>query len=421
MGLLELSSEIQLCIYGSLRNIDDALHFARTCRYMQLLFQVHRRPILRSIIVSQLDTLQKFQLLNIYEWNAEHHKYDVPLTRSENWVSTFAAKFYNNGQSPSKNSRPRFPSGRQINFCVNEGLTDEALWAIVTRWHAMKVLFNLYCNREVRTYYLRSPLSYEETGDSEWAKALAAELSLLRPSNNDSIYVRKLESSVKRRAYERFYRSLCGHWQMVNMICKAKVAFYETSSTRNRHFDGLWERWWDDPGRDLGEKVDTLEVVDFVWGFLGRKIFPDPGGLPVWLEWDGPERFLDERESALRNWHFFIVWVTQYVRPPHIIELLFCKWELISTKGREGARYLQNLGFLDLQEGHCEYDDEHTPPEAFFEISCLELDGIARLACGHLDDEGKWYNWSDKLKGQVLFRQDDRVIQCLMKEEKKVL
>jgi hypothetical protein len=58
----------------------------------------------------------------------------------------------------------------------------------------------------------------------------------------------------------------------------------------------------DHPARGFREKFKTIEVIDFVWGFLGRKTFGNPHRLANWLSGeDAEEAFLDDQESIHGN------------------------------------------------------------------------------------------------------------------------
>jgi hypothetical protein len=48
----------------------------------------------------------------------------------------------------------------------------------------------------------------------------------------------------------------------------------------------VWDLWIDNHKRPLQEKIDIVEVVDFVWNFLGRKIF-SISSISDWLDGEG--------------------------------------------------------------------------------------------------------------------------------------
>lgn len=49
--LLNFPSELQVSIFGSCEDLDDALHFSHACRDLRGVFQTHRRIIEKEIIV----------------------------------------------------------------------------------------------------------------------------------------------------------------------------------------------------------------------------------------------------------------------------------------------------------------------------------------------------------------------------------
>lgn len=125
----------------------------------------------------------------------------------------------------------------------------------------MKTLFDLYCDSTIRPYYLRSPLP-DKSGTNEgcrWDMTLAYEIPLPPFSCHD---INSLEFATKHRAYERFYRALCSHWAMVNELWLARISRYPTSAIRNSAFETIWTYWLDHPARNLGQKVETIEVVE---------------------------------------------------------------------------------------------------------------------------------------------------------------
>ncbi|KAF5016744.1 hypothetical protein F66182_11469 [Fusarium sp. NRRL 66182] len=280
----------------------------------------------------------------------------------------------------------------------------------------MKVLFHLYCDASVQPFYLRSlfPHSAGLGAPAEWEVALAYETSIPSPSYRDTD---SLVPSVKYTAYERFYRSLCSHWLTVRELWLARVSRYPTSTIRNDAFDKVWEKWMDHPTRGFREKFEMIEVTDFVWGYLGRKIFGDPHRLADWLSGENARRdFLDDAESIHGNWLFFVRFVAQYLQPPHIIELLNASWNPRSEPLWKG-QYLHSLGAFDgMVEGHPEIEDADSSPESFFHLSLLEADGMDRIVSGESDDsesddsyeyENHWESyrhshWIEHWRGQLL-------------------
>jgi hypothetical protein len=166
----------------------------------------------------------------------------------------------------------------------------------------------------------------------------------------------------------------------------------------------------DHPARGFREKFEMIEVVDFVWGYLGRKIFGDLYRLADWLSGENAEEaFLDDRESIHGNWLFFVGSVAQYLQPPHIIELLNASWNPRSKSLLKG-QYLHSLGaFDDVLEGLPEIEDGVGSPESFFPLGQLEVDGMGRFVSGESDGsyENHWESyrqchWVKHWRGQIL-------------------
>lgn len=63
---------------------------------------------------------------------------------------------------------------------------------------------------------------------------------------------------------------------------------YPISKSQCDAFDELRTKWEDHYSRrSIEEKVEVVEVTDFVWDFLVRKLFGDPARLSPWRKDDG--------------------------------------------------------------------------------------------------------------------------------------
>lgn len=163
--LLDLPPELFIIIFFVLDNIDDALHLTRTCRFVNALFDApgRRLSILTRVIVSILIQNMVYPgewdlWLIIIQQNGDHHKYDLQLHASENYCADFRNKHYNDHRMPEDSERPFFPAkffDRGFGSLYTR-LGADTVWSIVCRWHAMKALFQLYCDSNIRPSYLRS-------------------------------------------------------------------------------------------------------------------------------------------------------------------------------------------------------------------------------------------------------------------------
>lgn len=110
-----------------------------------------------------------------------------------------------------------------------------------------------------------------------------------------------MTSKQKQAAYRRFYKALVTHWVAIEHLSIARAVAYPTAKERNLHMKWVHELWRNNRDRPLQDKLDIVEVADFVWEFLARKVFDTTHlGVPF-------------HESRLRK---------LYLRPPHLIEAL---------------------------------------------------------------------------------------------------
>lgn len=215
----------------------------------------------------------------------------------------------------------------------------------------------------------------------------------------------------------------------VESLCLAKVADFKTTSQRNRHFQGVWEIWTNNPDRTLLEKLEVLEVTDFVWDFFGRQIFQ---GIDAPLKWltGGSENLLsyytDEQYTEQENWLHFICDVAQYLRPPHVVELLLTVWDTRGTGGINGPIYLHELGLSHT--GAVQQADEINQTEDLFPLAALEEDVVNELTaskslvaksrefCQLRWDQYRCERWVYESRTKILFREEtpEQILESIM-------
>jgi hypothetical protein len=139
----------------------------------------------------------------------------------------------------------------------------------------MKALFQLYCDSNIRPSYLRSIFWQAAPEDQtiRWQKAVDYEVSLPTPYGKECKTLRSMAIADKMAAYARFYRSVCSHWLCVNITWAAGISRHADSKACKNTFGLIKLLWCDDLERSLQEKIEAIEVTDFVWGFLARKVF----------------------------------------------------------------------------------------------------------------------------------------------------
>lgn len=233
------------------------------------------------------------------------------------------------------------------------------VWSIVCRWQGLHLLYQLYCHPPLRTLYFRSrPPDWLGSDSSEEECNLTETDHLVEPivtaQGDVSLDVGAVCPGQNRRSYQRFYQALTAQWLAVEMLWLARISVYDTPSDQHRYFVQVWKIWGDNRSRTLQEKLDVLEIFDFVWSFLGRKSFES-----IAREWDrltGEYTRFEDGGDDFRSAHQpgCMRAVTQYLRPPNIIELFLCSTRRPSHSWSiKRLQYLRTLGFFDEKNGIC--------------------------------------------------------------------
>ncbi|PLN78697.1 hypothetical protein BDW42DRAFT_139765 [Aspergillus taichungensis] len=411
--LLNLPTEILTSIYHSINNIDDVLHLARTCRQMHAIFAAPRArvEIFRSVIK-----------------NTPHHQTDHQISYLQDLHSTLQTLYSNPTIGFLRPSDKIFTHVDSL-LDSTKPIPDAFVWDTVARWHGMKVLFfNLYLDKSIHESYTHStPPRAQFKESNRYRDKLAAEAPLAPPAGVaiDSAEMIPAQQQGLWRAYERFYHALTLHWAAVETLSLARAASYTTSAERNARFERIWTQWTDTgSARSLSTKVDVLEVVEFVWGYLGRKVFQEEDVIVKWVGGTGAiEEFYDEEEPVGTNWLYFVRSMMRYLRPGHVLELLLrVVWrgegEDVGGEEIDRVEYLRRVGFFDESAGVVEREDEgEEDPDTVFNIGGLQEDvavGLEAWAEAHgvdVDTEARWEVYRDKLwgremRGRVLLREE---------------
>lgn len=290
-------------------------------------------------------------------------------------------------------------------------LNPDTVWSIVTRWHALKVLFDLYCDSTIRPSYLES-VFWQTTDQLEslslnfddYGKRLPA------PSGKNCSTIQFTTTADKMAAYARFYRSVCSHWLHVNMAWTAGVSRHADFLACEDAFGNIKVLWLDDYERSsLQEKTEAIEVTDFVWGFLALKLFARPTEPGSFAECLRPNEFSNEPilwdlPGYTSPYTRLVRLATFYLPPPHIIELLLDMWTpksipqfshpADSCRVNKGL-YLHGLGFFDKKQGILEDSIHEVPVCSWFSteiLTMMEWWGMDRLL-------GDWDEFKDPFPG----------------------
>ncbi|OJJ30835.1 hypothetical protein ASPWEDRAFT_175939 [Aspergillus wentii DTO 134E9] len=382
-SLQDLPPELILWVFRSLGNIDDALHLGFSCKRLYGIFDdpANQNDIMKSIIQ-----------------RPGHHKYDLQLDCLDQFYTDRAKDYVHTAQL----SNARCPDAKIIETMQSPSKhlfsSRNVVSGIVRRWHAMKVLFNLYCNSSVRNSYLESYIPYPGRDPESGQDGMPSKNDPLAPPSGDICDdFKKLTPEQKNRTYERFYKVLTAHWVAVEFAWLSKIRIYKDFAERDRFHDEVTEMW---------------TLVEFVWVFLARKIFHSPS--PV-LEWfDSPQNPFPFQPPfvpggcQLEGWlgnilgdmelnrvpeiladPMWIRWlsdnfveeVAEYLRPTHIIELLFLfTWHPQKPWKDSRFEYLRKLGFADGLYGRTLGEDHPYRREARFSIDLLDYAVVPDLA-----------------------------------------
>ncbi|KAL3256494.1 hypothetical protein ABHI18_007550 [Aspergillus niger] len=345
-SLSEVPTEIVISICSYLDDIDDIFHLARSCK--------------RVLNIIENPDIQLYALRSAIR-NASHHHYDTQLScllaLSERYSPDYAAS----RDEPFLLPRPNQNDLSNALAAEHEPLPADAVWAVVSRWRGLRVLYDLYCHPLLRAVYLGSHLP--DWLDNEcYKEEFVHSPSDLPPLPSVTHYGGSAQgagaafSGRSRQAYRRFYKALTAHWTAVETLSLARVTIYNTPEDRDRRFSQIWKMWAENRDRTLQEKLDLIEAFDFVWGFLSRKIL---ASAPSVYDWLGEEKIRlcpGDQGGEASDWAYFVRTVIQYLRPPNVIEMLLCPTWVRSQSSVDTSRfgYLRALGLFDHKNGICQ-------------------------------------------------------------------
>ena len=136
-------------------------------------------------------------------------------------------------------------------------------------------LFDLYCYTAIGGAYSKS--TFPHISDS--TDALASEDILSRSSGTVCSETNGMTMPERNRSYDT---ALISYWVALETPWVTRTEAWESVETFKKVRGLVCDQWTDNPKRPLQEKID-VEVVDFVWIFLGRKFFP-MSSVPLRLE-----------------------------------------------------------------------------------------------------------------------------------------
>lgn len=280
-------------------------------------------------------------------------------------------------------------------------LDAENIFAIVCRWHALRTLFTLYCDKTIHRVYTSEWKTFWDQENFGKERYLADSEPLRRSPMPHAKFTR-LSRSQRRRAYQRFYKALVSHWCALEHFYLSRVFVYPNALERNAFNNLAIMKWRYNPQRGLSEKLDLLEVTDFIWEFLPRKVFDSE--LPDACNQDDPT-YLVERMYLLR--------------PPQIIQFMDLalrvhprplpnRFALLDDLIAEYHRFDENCQGLSA-EGLCLMDLEDEVSNYVWRASVpgKELAFVPR----HIEVLNSWFRyrgheWWRECRGEILLRSE---------------
>ncbi|KJF61224.1 uncharacterized protein CIMG_13520 [Coccidioides immitis RS] len=248
--LLMLVNELLLQIFKELDDIDDILHLGQTCKHLYnlLKFSHNQVEVFKAVIL-----------------HAEHHKYNLHLC-------------YLIEKSPPASSQPQSSVFWRLYAASEDTLSDDFTWCIVCHWQGLQLLKDLYLNQSIHSVFCCLIFPYDDEHISNKntqyniCNTLAAEKPLAKLSIKTFQQSRTLFNF---RQTQQFYQVLTAHWFAVEALCLAQVSAYPTVSEQLKVFAQIAVIWQEGHSRTLSEFLNMVEICNFVWGFLGQKIFSD--------------------------------------------------------------------------------------------------------------------------------------------------
>ncbi|KAH2079808.1 hypothetical protein KXW31_003054 [Aspergillus fumigatus] len=393
MSLQSLPAEVTLQIFRLLDNIDDALRLGRSCRQLYRILNRpgHRHTIMKSIIQ-----------------RSEYHKHDLQLSQLTQFHAKCTEIYATQSRLPMS-CRPDTGMVKSFHEPSTKLLASPLVVAeIVTRWHAMKVLFDLYCKESVRSSYLADwetswNCSPETAGENETAGPFA---------NGICNSYAQLPPQEKQRAYERFYRALTAHWVAVELTWVIRVSKHKTEREFDRWERKVYDRWSNNPERSLEEKLDIFEALDFVWYFLVSRIFDHSvhsGTVADWIE-VAPESATPHAFSPLDLY----VSHARGLRQPSRLQLNFHEaleddcmaWDPKSQSGFDG-RNIDILSSLTATAFRVKTE------ESWHLTTLNDTDStINEMQLELFREQWERYKenpWDTEMRGQIFFRQETQI------------
>ncbi|KAJ5318626.1 hypothetical protein N7476_005046 [Penicillium atrosanguineum] len=303
--LLRLPNELLLLICQKLESIDAYELLARTCKSLRSAIYDDlnvRRLIYKSIILT-----------------APHHKYDIEICHIEGIQSckTLAKPILHDETANALTCGGFHASLDESPNSQSLGEDDFMVRLIWNRWHQMKELYTMYLDPGISEAYQDCPMILAPSCVQETV-SLSRDLAgrkrtIHNPGTGDW-------KQAHQEYYHRFYLALTTHWRGLALYDIAQsLMLVVRGSEHSACYDTARAIFCQEINQTLDDLVDIVDVVEFVWGFLGYTILgcPENKQFPLLTE-----RFLNLTINIA------------YLQPPDFLEL-FQQYGRMSDRERQ--------------------------------------------------------------------------------------
>lgn len=369
--LTNIPPELQLSIFGFLEDLDDALYLSQTCKTLRSLFAHSKKIIERQIIVRSLNLLpMNIWLINM-QVTSHTYEYDLCLSKLNEMKEDLAQNY-----STSRNQLPtdQRPRAEVLLKCLNskwghEPLVEETINDIALRWQQLTYLRELYLDDLLSKEFDLFRARFASESLSRDTRAAIVEPGFIKSSSTMS----RLENS---RGFDpnfkaRFHKSLCLH--SIAIITRS-IAFvsrdqlrsssnYEPDEYTNGDVTEIVAQTVVDllnirrlricykvVELNLGSQLDCLEVFDFLYLFLIRKLLPIEQ-LYSWTDKDANDWPYQREsfESKLERWYSFILHAGFFLQPTDLAHLIKERaWFPSANYPQDKSLYMRVRGMFDL-------------------------------------------------------------------------
>ncbi|KAJ6047186.1 uncharacterized protein N7446_012020 [Penicillium canescens] len=338
----------------------------------------------------------------------------------------FSSEFYSTPSIPGNAVRRRWHLNMLEPLEYGKDIPEEVVWDIVSRWHGMRLLFAIYLDKAINEAYVNSTFSYTSgVNRPDTTEASASEGDMPKPSQIPGSCANGTIPEDRKGGYERFYKALTAQWVAIEKLWRVRSQVWPNAQKFDDAFDSTLRQWTNNPARPIREKLDIVEIVDFIWGFAGRKAF-HVSDVPSWLEGEDDlvrDQYIDQNESEVGDWGFFVRSVIQFLRPPQIIQLVLSSW-YPSSWNYDRPGFLRHLGLFDTWDGVLVDDQDSPMSDNWVPLDIVDDDVGNSFA--HMDNskevERRWEKyrevlWPKEIKGKLFLQTTaEREILCKISE-----